>query len=58
MAGTCPRAVAGVALVLLAIDPLKNLLHLYDMYAQAALTVAGLLILFALTVRELARARP
>jgi len=52
------RGLAGVALILLAIDPLKNLLNLYDMYAQAALTVAGLMVLFALTVRELARPRP
>lgn len=52
------RALAGGALILIAIEPLKNLLHLHDMYAQAALTVAGLLILFALTVRELARSRP
>jgi len=51
------RGLVGVALILLAIDPLKNLLNLY-MYAQAALTVAGLMILFALTVRELARPRP
>jgi hypothetical protein len=56
--GDVRRALAGGALVLLAIEPLKNLLHLYDMYAQAVLTVAGLMILFALTVRELARPRP
>jgi hypothetical protein len=56
--GDVRRGLVGGALVLLAIDPLKNLLHLYDMYAQAALTVAGLMVLFALTVRELARPRP
>jgi hypothetical protein len=55
---TTRRTLVGGALILLAIDPLKNLLHLYDMYAQAALTVAGLLVLFVLTVRELARPRP
>jgi glycosyl transferase family 87 len=53
-----PRALVGTALLLLAIDPLANLLWLYDMYAQAALTAAGLLVLFGLTVRELARPRP
>src|SRR4029078_3665499 len=52
------RGLVGVALILLAIDPLKNLLNLYGMYAQPALTVAGLMVLFALTVRELARPRP
>jgi hypothetical protein len=56
--GAARRALVGGALILLAIDPLKNLLHLYDMYVQAGLTVAGLLVLFALTVRELARPRP
>ena len=55
--GHVRRALVGGALILLAIDPLKNLLDLYDMYVQAALTAAGLLVLFALTVRELARPR-
>jgi hypothetical protein len=52
------RALVGASLILLAIDPLANLLWLYDMYAQAALTVAGLLVLLGLTARELARPRP
>ena len=55
--GAVRRGLAGLALILLAIDPLKSLLNLYDMYTLAALTVAGLLVLYTLTVRELARPR-
>jgi len=47
-----------VALVAIAIDPVADLFHMYDLYQQATLTMAGALTLFALTVRELARPRP
>lgn len=54
---TVRRALVGVALVMMATDPIADLFHLYDMYAHAALSVAGVLVLFVLTVRELARPR-
>jgi hypothetical protein len=46
------------ALTAIAVDPVADLFQMYDLYAQAALTVAGVLTLFALTLRELARPRP
>lgn len=47
-----------LALVAIAVDPVADLFQMYDMYQQAALTVAGVLTLFVLTARELARPRP
>ena len=52
------RVLASLALVAVAVDPVADLLRIYDMYQQAALTAAGLAVLFALTLRELARPRP
>ena len=49
---------AGLALVAIAVDPVADLFQMYDMYQQSALTVAGVLTLFVLTLRELARPRP
>ena len=46
-----------LALVAIAVDPVADLFRIYDMYQQAALTVAGVLTLFILTLRELARPR-
>ena len=48
---------AGLALVAIAVDPVADLFQMYDLYQQAALTVAGLLMLFVLTLREVARPR-
>jgi hypothetical protein len=48
----------GLALAAIAVDPIADLFQIYDMYQQAALTVAGVLTLFVLTLRELARPRP
>jgi hypothetical protein len=56
-AGVCGVLVV-LALVAIAVDPVADLFQMYDLYQQAALTVAGLLVLFALTLRELARPRP
>jgi hypothetical protein len=47
-----------LALVAIAVDPVADLFQMYDMYQQAALTVAGVLTLFVLTLREVARPRP
>jgi hypothetical protein len=47
-----------LALVAIAVDPVADLFRMYDLYQQSALTMAGVLTLFALTVRELARPRP
>ena len=52
------RALVGGALVAMAVDPIADLFHLYDMYTHAALSAAGVLVLFVLTARELARPRP
>ena len=52
------RALVGGALLAMAVDPIADLFHVYDMYAHAALSVAGVLVLFVLTLREVARPRP
>jgi len=52
------RVLVAAALVAIAIDPVADLFQMYDLYQQAALTVAGVLTLFVLTLRELARPRP
>ena len=46
-----------LALLALAVDPIADFFSMYDMYQQAALNVAGVLTLFVLTLRELARPR-
>ena len=47
-----------LALLALAVDPIADFFSMYDMYQQSALNVAGVLVLFVLTLRELARPRP
>jgi hypothetical protein len=45
------------ALTAIAVDPVADLFQMYDIYQQAVLTVAGVLTLFVLTLREVARPR-
>jgi hypothetical protein len=52
------RLLVGGSLLAIAADPVTDLFHMYDMYAHAALAVAGVVVLFGLSVRELARPRP
>ena len=49
------RLLAALALLAIAVDPVADLALMYDMAHQAVLTSAGLLVLFGLTARELAR---
>ena len=56
--GMVRSVLVGCALMAMAVDPIAGFLHVYDMYAHAALSAAGVLVLFVLTVRELARPRP
>jgi hypothetical protein len=56
--GSVRRLLAAAAVVAIAVDPVADLLQIRDVYAVAALTVAGLAVLFVLTLRELARPRP
>ena len=52
------RLLAASALLAIAVDPPADLFRIHDLSHQAVMTSAGLLLLFALTLREIARARP
>lgn len=56
--GVASRALAGLAWAAIAIDPVVDLAGVRDLPQQATVAAAGLLLLFVLTLREIARRPP
>jgi hypothetical protein len=56
--GVASRVLAGLAWAAIAIDPAVDLAGVRDLPQQATVAAAGLLLLFVLTLREIARRPP